>query len=158
MPLEDYWQTALQEAEQAVRKIPKAPQPGKYQGVNFLFPFICRPSPLQQAAEKIEINDVEGSKLFILEDLTGSGKTEAALILAHRLISAGEAQGIFYGLPTMATANAMYSRLTDVVPKLYEKGEVPSLILAHSRNKLMNTFTSSVLRINLTNQMSATER
>lgn len=144
MPLEDYWQIALQEAEQAVQKIPTAPQPEKYQGVNFLFPFICRPSPLQQAVEKIEINDVKGPKLFILEDLTGSGKTEAALILANRLISAGEARGIFYGLPTMATANAMYSRLADVVPKLYEKGEVPSLILAHSRNKLMDTFTSSV--------------
>ncbi|MBI0324518.1 hypothetical protein JAO23_19925, partial [Escherichia coli] len=40
----------------------------------------------------------QGPQLFILEDVTGAGKTEAALILAHRLIAAGKAQGLFFGL------------------------------------------------------------
>lgn len=52
----------------------------------------------------------QGPQLFILEDVTGAGKTEAALITAHRLIAAGKLRGCF-GLPTMATANAMYDRL-----------------------------------------------
>ena len=82
--------------------------------------------------------------MFILEDLTGSGKTEAALTLAKRLMSSGRANGIFYALPTMATANAMYSRLVDVLSKLYLPGSKPSLILAHSRSRLMEGFTSKI--------------
>ncbi len=45
-----------------------------------------------------------------LEDVTGAGKTEAALILTHRLMSANKGHGLYVGLPTMATANAMYQR------------------------------------------------
>ncbi|HAJ9815529.1 TPA: hypothetical protein H1J78_005255, partial [Salmonella enterica] len=40
----------------------------------------------------------------------------AALILAHRLMAAGKAQGLYFGLPTMATANAMFERMANVFP------------------------------------------
>ncbi len=33
---------------------------------------------------------------FYSEDVTGAGKTEAALILAHRLMAAGKAQGLYF--------------------------------------------------------------
>ncbi len=56
---------------------------------------------------------MDGAQLFILEDVTGAGKTEAALILAHRLMAAGKAQGLYFGLPTMATANAMFERMAN---------------------------------------------
>ena len=49
--------------------------------------------------------------MFIIEEATGSGKTEAALVLAQRLIAEGNGEGIFFGLPTMATADAMYGRM-----------------------------------------------
>jgi CRISPR-associated endonuclease/helicase Cas3 len=46
----------------------------------------------------------------LLEDVTGAGKTEAAMMLAHRLMAGGCGDGLFVGLPTMATANAMFGR------------------------------------------------
>jgi CRISPR-associated endonuclease/helicase Cas3 len=45
--------------------------------------------------------------------VTGAGKTEAAMMLAHRLMAAGLADGFFIAL-TMATANAMYGRISEV--------------------------------------------
>ena len=64
-----------------------------------------RPTPLQAWAESVPLG--EGPQLFILEDVTGAGKTEAALALAHRLLAADRADGFYFGLPTMATSNAL---------------------------------------------------
>jgi CRISPR-associated endonuclease/helicase Cas3 len=52
-----------------------------------------------------------GPLLALVEDVTGGGKTEAALVLAHRLLAAGRADGLYFALPTMATANAMFDRI-----------------------------------------------
>ncbi|HAO1991548.1 TPA: CRISPR-associated helicase/endonuclease Cas3, partial [Escherichia coli] len=73
-----------------------------------------------------------------------AGKTEAALILAHRLIAAGKAQGLFFGLPTMATANAMYDRLVKTWLAFYSPESRPSLVLAHSARTLMDRFNESL--------------
>lgn len=73
----------------------------------------------QKAVLELDISQ-PGPLLFILEDVTGAGKTEAALILTHRLMSAGKAQGLFFGLPTMATANAMFDRLAQSWLALYQ--------------------------------------
>lgn len=60
-----------------------------------------------------------GQSLVIIEDLTGSGKTEAALIASHRLMAAGLAGGLYWALPTMATANALYKRLAASYRRLF---------------------------------------
>jgi CRISPR-associated endonuclease/helicase Cas3 len=77
--------------------------------------------------------------------VTGAGKTEAALVLAHRLMQAGRAQGLFFALPTMATANAMYVRLEAAYLKLFEPSASPSLVLAHARRMLNERFRGSIL-------------
>ncbi len=87
----------------------------------------------------------DGPQLFILEDVTGAGKTEAALLLAHRLMSRGSANGIYFGLPTMATANAMYDRLGDSYRQLYGEASTPSLVLAHSARNLSTRFRQSLI-------------
>jgi CRISPR-associated endonuclease/helicase Cas3 len=96
------------------------------------------PSPLQSAVCDVLVG--EGPQLFVIEDQTGSGKTEAALALAGRLIAAGRAEGLFVALPTMATANAMYARYAGREPPLYKRlfaaGAEPSIVLAHSRRDL----------------------
>ena len=91
--------------------------------------------PMQAAVSAVVLED--GPQLAVLEDSTGTGKTEAALILAHRMIVAGKARGLFFALPTMATSDAMFGRMQEVAPKLFDSPETPpSVVLTHSRAKL----------------------
>jgi CRISPR-associated endonuclease/helicase Cas3 len=144
MPLSEYWTTyALPQAEAAVQAsgvLP--PQPSRQTGMRALFPEIEEPTPLQQYVSSCEIPS--GPQLFILEEATGSGKTEAALTLAHRMMAAGLAQGIFMALPTMATANAMFERLECGYQRMYEGVGSPSLVLAHSKRHLSSRFQESL--------------
>ena len=138
MPLEDYWnKIALPNAKEAIKTAGVLPS-NIYSktGMKALFPNIDIPSPLQSHVSTCELAD--GAQLFILEEVTGSGKTEAALTLAHRLMNQGLGEGIFVALPTMATANAMYGRLVEAYRTMFESDSEPSLILAHSARHLFN--------------------
>lgn len=104
------------------------------------------PSPLQRHAETLEL-PLDGPCFFIVEDLTGAGKTEAALILAHRLMQSGRGDGLFVALPTMATANAMYARLADSYRRLFETDALPSLALSHGAARLHAGFQESILDV-----------
>lgn len=145
MPLEIYWRKfALPQAEQALSQaavLPTAVAP--YQGIGSLFGYIAAPTPLQSLCDRAEIGP--DPQLWILEDVTGSGKTEAALILVQRLMSLGLADGLYIGLPTMATANAMYGRMAEHYRKLYNPEGHPSLVLAHSARHLSKLFHDSIL-------------
>ena len=143
MDIKDYWQKALVQAQNALTVFPPKAETAPFTGINTLFPFIENPTPLQQKVLELDISR-PGPQLFILEDVTGAGKTEAALILAHRLIAAGKAQGLFFGLPTMATANAMYDRLVKTWLAFYSPESRPSLVLAHSARTLMDRFNESL--------------
>lgn len=92
--------------------------------------------PLQEAVATTPIPD--GPMLAVLEDETGSGKTEAALILAQRMMRAGKGRGLYFGLPTMATADAMFARVAEMLRRLY--AGAPSLALAHGRAELSERF------------------
>ncbi|MBL0732267.1 MAG: CRISPR-associated endonuclease Cas3'', partial [Desulfosarcina sp.] len=81
--LVDYWNNhALPSAKKAIQSMPTKPKMSRFQGINNLFPFIKQPTPLQEYAINEPLNNKP--QLFILEDVTGAGKTEAALILTHR--------------------------------------------------------------------------
>lgn len=142
--LEVYWHDhALPRAKQAVREAGLAPlRPAAYSGMRGLFPTISVPSPVQAWAESVPLAD--GPVLAVIEDLTGSGKTEAAVTLAHRLIADGRAQGIFLALPTMATANAMFGRLATSYRGLFDATTNPSLVLAHGRANLDPRFVAAI--------------
>jgi CRISPR-associated endonuclease/helicase Cas3 len=132
-PLADYWRDARAAAAKAVQKSGLAgSRPRPFGGIGALFPKIAEASPLQDAAAMVELG--EGPRLFVLEDLTGSGKTEAALILAHRLMAADRGNGLYFALPTMATANAMHCRVRPLLDILFE-GQ-PSYLLTHSGPRL----------------------
>lgn len=85
-----------------------------------------------------------GQTLVIIEDLTGSGKTEAALIAAHRLMSAGAAEGLYWALPTMATANSLYQRLNQSYRAMFKNSNDASLVLAHGKRNDHDGFKNSV--------------
>ncbi|WP_089637933.1 CRISPR-associated endonuclease Cas3'', partial [Escherichia coli] len=143
MDIKDYWQKTLVQAQNALTVFPPKAETAPFTGINTLFPFIEHPTPLQQKVLDLDISQ-PGPKLFILEDVTGAGKTEAALILAHRLMAARKAQGLFFGLPTMATANAMYDRLVKTWLAFFSPESRPSLVLAHSARTLMERFNESL--------------
>lgn len=145
MPLIDYWRNqALPQAKQAL----DATGVGRPQAVcadmkfAHLFPTISQPTPLQSHVADCSVAD--DPQLFILEDVTGSGKTEAALLLAGRLLAAGRGSGLFMALPTMATSNAMYERMTKIYRLLFADGTAPSLVLSHAARHLSTTFMASV--------------
>ena len=145
MKLDKYWENrAIPQAERAVREagINRGIARTEPSGFAELFPDIPLPTPLQTFVEKCPIG--RSPQLFILEDLTGSGKTEAALLLAGRLMTAGCGNGLFMALPTMATSNAMYDRLVKVYQKLFDNESNPSLVLAHGARHLSETFMATI--------------
>lgn len=102
-----------------------------------LFDFELR--PMQAACSTASLPD--GPVLAIVEDETGTGKTEAALLLAHRMCLAGKGRGLFFALPTMATADAMFSRASDIVGRMFDN---PFVTLAHGRAGLSVPFRDLV--------------
>ncbi len=145
MSLTDYWQNfALPQAKRALNEVGIGVSESLSSGMTFsrLFPSITQPTPLQR---HVAVCPIAGDpQLFILEDVTGSGKTEAALLLAGRLMASGRGNGLFMGLPTMATSNAMYGRLISVYRSLFSDEAAPSLVLAHSARHLSASFMASV--------------
>ncbi|MAP35803.1 MAG: CRISPR-associated helicase/endonuclease Cas3 [Halomonas sp.] len=145
LPLTDYWQIALANAEKALQEtgFNSISKPLSYAGMADWFgKQSIKPTPLQQAAETIEIADMP--QLFILEDVTGAGKTEAACILTQRLLAAGHGDGLYFALPTMATSNAMYSRLGNLHRRFYTAESSPSFVLAHGARDLNDDFIAAV--------------
>ena len=143
MSLNDYWPLACEKAEHAMLRIPRLSKQRLYNGHHSLFPFIKTPTPLQQRAATLDIS-APGPQLIVMEDVTGAGKTEAAMILIHRLLSANKGKGLYVGLPTMATANAMYTRLARAYRALFADDARPSLMLAHGGRKMSASFRQSV--------------
>lgn len=144
MSLSEYWnQHALPKAQKALDATDLLAdfEAAPFAGFKDVFNF--EPTPLQRWAETVPISD--SPQLFILEDITGSGKTEAALTLVHRLMAAGQARGFYFGLPTMATSNAMFHRLADHYLKMFKPGDKkPSLVLAHSAREMDERFREAV--------------
>ena len=143
MPISDYWQMSLKQAQAAVRLSGILPTKGYRQGgMKRLFPeYAATPTPLQKFCNETVLPNTP--QLWILEDVTGAGKTEAALTLASRIISAGMAEGCFIALPSMATSNAMYERMAGKYFRLYQDGEKPSLVLSHGSRHLLKKFRDS---------------
>ncbi len=139
LALRDYWQQiALPQAEAAVTESGLlAANPARDASYAKLFPRIAAtPTPLQAWADTVTITP--GPQIFVLEELTGGGKTEAALTLAARLTAAGRGQGVYFALPTMATADAMFGRVqkregeADEPWQRFFSSKNVSLVLAHS--------------------------
>ncbi|TDR57002.1 CRISPR-associated Cas3 family helicase [Halomonas ventosae] len=165
MPLADYWPIARERADQALQDsgFAQPPEPVPYAGLASWFGGqAITPTPLQREAERLSIGD--GPQLFVLEDVTGAGKTEAACILAQRLLAAGQGEGLYFALPTMATSNAMYERLGRLHHRFYTEASRPSCVLAHGARELNDAFMQAVAaaqpedRDYATDDMTATTR
>ena len=136
IPLCDYWSArALSNAKMAIAASGLLPaRPAPWAGLRHLFPGIETATPLQQLVEEIPLSAYP--QLLVVEEVTGGGKTEAALSIAHRLLALGAADGLYFALPTMATANSMHSRVDRVFRRLFAADASPSLVLAHSASRM----------------------
>lgn len=148
MSIKDYWERAQKRAETAVKRSGVLPA-NVADSLNYdnLIGNHNEISPMQAWAELVEIPS--GPTLFIIEDETGSGKTEAALMLAHRLMASGrkeyQADGLYVALPTMATANAMFERLASAYRHLFAATPIPSIALVHGSRGMHEGFRAAKL-------------
>ena len=143
MPLDVYWnEYALPQAESAVAGagiLPQTPSPPL--GVRELFSYDT-PSPVQACVETMPFPD--GPLLMVIEDQTGSGKTEAALVATSRLLARGDVDGFFFALPTTATANSMFERMEIAYRRLYADDARPWLVLSHGSRQQSPGFRRTV--------------
>ena len=144
--LERYWERARGVANKAVMETGlAAPAASARRAFVDLIPGILSPTPVQRWTDTIVLPD--GPCLIVIEDVTGAGKTEAAQVLVHRLMTDGRIVGAYWAMPTQATANAMYGRQADSFGRLYVDGASPrpSLVLAHGKQAFHEAFRSTVL-------------
>ncbi len=135
-----YWRTSQEQARHALDKMGwRTHRPVAVSNqLDRYFPDAKDPvwRPVQEIVKRA-LPDKPAASLIIVEDSTGGGKTEASWLAAetdwHRL----EQAGLYIGMPTMATSNAMHKRLQEYLASSYPD-EVVNLQLAHSLATLDN--------------------
>jgi CRISPR-associated endonuclease/helicase Cas3 len=138
-----YWRNAIQRAERACAEAGLMRAPAVGRAFSDLFPGYS-PRDVQLLTERVQ---ADLPALVIVEAEMGKGKTEAALALSAKFLAAGACDGIFVGLPTMATSNAMFRRVEQVAPLLFP-GQTVQLTLAHGRARrspLLNTLVQRAM-------------
>ena len=110
-------------------------QPRPYSGFTSLLETNHSPRSVQTLVDDLPLK----AGLSVIEAPTGSGKTEAALAYAWRLIEAGFAESIIFALPTQASANAMLERIERFARKLFSDN--PNVVLAHGSSRFNEEFT-----------------
>ncbi len=135
-PIDVYWNQARARADTAIVAAGLHCARPSPDGAVRVLPATTGLRPMQAAVGEIGLPD--GPVMALIEDATGAGKTEAALILAARMMEAGKGDGFFFALPTMATSNAMLARLEGIVPRLFSGR--PALALTHGRAGMNELF------------------
>jgi CRISPR-associated endonuclease/helicase Cas3 len=121
VPVDSYVHHAREHARVAIKQAGlqvSRPSPS-YFIFPHLFPHISTPRPLQQAIDDLPEEALIAPLLAVIEAPTGEGKTEAALALARRLAAREGTDELFCALPTMATSNQMYGRISRFYNALY---------------------------------------
>lgn len=95
------------------------------------------PNPVQQnMIQMASGNPCAG--IYILEAPMGIGKTEAALAAAEILAEKLNLGGVFFGLPTQATANGIFERISQWASKC--DSDTHSIRLAHGMTELNEVY------------------
>jgi len=138
-PSETYSAESWSRAQAAVDAVGLLRFPGPPTDINFsaLFPnYEAR--PIQAALDVGALDDVQAPMLTVIEAPTGEGKTEAALLLAQRLI-AQSGGGMYFALPTMATSEQLFRRVADFFADGYPGEGAVGVTLAHGQADLSPT-------------------
>ncbi|MDX3342726.1 CRISPR-associated helicase Cas3' [Streptomyces baarnensis] len=128
--IDAHWRGALEAAPEVVEAARLGRAEFSVGDFGAMFPFI--PNSLQRDLVEHLPTMIEshGPGLVLVTAPTGDGKTEAALFAASLLGKAADARGLYFALPTMATADAMLPRVEAYAAKALS-GE-RALMLLHS--------------------------
>jgi CRISPR-associated endonuclease/helicase Cas3 len=121
LPIEAYMRKGRERAAAAIKLaglVSNRVDP-TYFSFKSLFPEIAEPRALQQTIDELPNDTLVSPLLAVIEAPTGEGKTEAALALARRLGAYEGRDELFFALPTMATSNQMFGRLSRFYNTLY---------------------------------------
>lgn len=99
--------------------------------------------PVQTALDVGRLEDLRDPMLAVIEAPTGEGKTEAALLLAQRLIKRGGG-GIYFALPTMATSEQLFRRVAEFFACSYPGSGAAGVTLVHGQSELSPTLDQVV--------------
>ena len=80
-----------------------------------------------------------GPGIIAIAAPTGEGRTEAALIAAHKLAAASGRHGFFFAVPEVAAAEGLHGRLSGYLGRSAPAGAAPPLRRAHSQAMLYET-------------------
>lgn len=86
------------------------------------------------------ISSLSDPGILIIEAPTGSGKTEAALAAAEQMAASDERSGLFFGLPTQATSDGIFSRVLNWAEKMSQENGDSSIHLVHGKAGLNEDF------------------
>lgn len=100
---DEYFRSAFTRADKAITEADVVAEVVKRSYAE-MFP-AYRPTPVQQAV--LDLPTDGNPFLLVIEETTGGGKTEAAL-------AAAAGSSLFFGLPTMATANGVWKRTREL--------------------------------------------
>ncbi|BFO16744.1 CRISPR-associated helicase/endonuclease Cas3 [Streptomyces sp. KM77-8] len=131
--LDAHYRQAVRDAPGVVRtaRLGRAKFPGR-QNLRFEELFSFTPNALQRDIAEVlpRLVGRESSGLVLVTAPTGDGKTEAALFAAAVLGRASGARGMYFALPTMATADQMFPRVASFAEQVLT-GE-RALLLMHN--------------------------
>jgi CRISPR-associated endonuclease/helicase Cas3 len=131
------WARGHLATEDALRRFGLTATPLPYRGISALLRSNETPRGVQILVDALPIQ----GGMTIVEAPTGSGKTEAALAYAWRLLETGTADTVVFALPTQATANAMLTRAQAFAAQAYGLANV---VLAHGNRDLHAGFRQLV--------------
>lgn len=100
------------------------------------------PRPVQKKISE-ELNKLNNPGIEIIEAPMGIGKTEAALVAAQQLAYKTGRDGVYIGLPTQATTNAMFERVNDWLKVIADNQEDNiSIKLMHGKARFNKVYSS----------------
>lgn len=114
----------------------------------FTFPEGASARPIQKSAVLIAAG-IDDPGIIVVEAPMGLGKTEAALAAAEILAGKTGRGGVCVALPTMATTDAMFSRVHSWLNRVPQgnNGNEKSLFLAHGKAELNEEFGGIVSQL-----------
>lgn len=137
--LEAYRADRLKVAQKVVQDlhlddVPLLPGKSDFQAIfHYIEGFI--PNACQTITLEI-LDKLKSPFLMVLETPMGSGKTEAALGVADVSVRERNAAGMYYALPTQATGNQMFRRITEFLENHPAQKNKTELHLLHSHADL----------------------